>query len=206
MSQFLPDGPYQTQPPSGVAEIAPPDPETTSTDIALMQRVFSAAVRNVNLIPSDFIAYIIDVIQTSRLQIPIGQVFGFEQFEVQTSSGTSSFSGVLAPGASASGSGPALTGLPPGKYMVAVAFTNTSSSAFTVSVSVTIGGTTITAEATGGGNPSSGASSVTQIGFVTQASAADVTSSWSVPANGFGTNQNYGLSNIMVAALKYANQ
>lgn len=74
---FLPDGPYQTQPPSGVADITPANPETTSADIALMQRVLSAASRNVNLIPSDFMAYVVDFIQTSRLQIPIGQVPGY---------------------------------------------------------------------------------------------------------------------------------
>lgn len=77
MSMFLPDGPYQTQPPSGVADITPANPETTTADIALMQRVLSAASRNVNLIPSDFMAYIVDFIQTSRLQIPIGQVPGY---------------------------------------------------------------------------------------------------------------------------------
>lgn len=79
MSMFLPEGPYQTQPPSGVADITPAEPETTSGDIALMQRVLAAASRNVNLIPSDFMAYIVDFIQTSRLQIPIGQVPGYSQ-------------------------------------------------------------------------------------------------------------------------------
>jgi hypothetical protein len=80
---FMPEGPNQTEAPSGVADITPAEPETTSADIALMQRVLAAASRNVNLIPSDFMAYIVDFIQTSRLQIPIGQVFGFSQFTAQ---------------------------------------------------------------------------------------------------------------------------
>lgn len=84
MSQFLPQGPYQTQPPSGVAEITPADPETTSGDIALMQRVLSAASRNPNLIPADFMSYVLDWIQTQRLSIPIGQVFGFAQFTAKS--------------------------------------------------------------------------------------------------------------------------
>jgi microcystin-dependent protein len=79
MSIFLPDGPNQSDAPSGVADITPAEPETTSADIALMQRVLAAASRNVNLIPSDFMAYIVDFIQTSRLQIPIGQVPGYSQ-------------------------------------------------------------------------------------------------------------------------------
>lgn len=79
MSMFLPEGPYQTQPPSGVADITPAEPETTSGDIALMQRVFAAAMRNPNLIPSDFMSYLVDFIQISGLVIPIGQVFGYAQ-------------------------------------------------------------------------------------------------------------------------------
>jgi hypothetical protein len=77
---FMPDGANQSEAPSGVADITPAEPETTSADIALMQRVLAAASRNVNLIPSDFMAYIVDFIQTSRLQIPIGQVPGFKVF------------------------------------------------------------------------------------------------------------------------------
>jgi hypothetical protein len=80
MSMFLPEGTGQTQPQDGVANVTPSNPETTTEDIALMQRVLSAASRNPNLIPSDFMAYVLDYIQTGRLQIPIGQVFGFEKF------------------------------------------------------------------------------------------------------------------------------
>lgn len=81
MSMFLPEGfGQQAQPQDGVAAITPSSPETTSEDIALMQRVLSAAARNPNLIPSDFMSYIVDYIQTSRLSIPIGQVFGFTKF------------------------------------------------------------------------------------------------------------------------------
>lgn len=80
MSMFLPDGPSQGQAQPGVASITPASPETTSADIALMQRVLSAASRNPNLIPADFMAYVLDWIQTQRLQIPLGQVPGYSQF------------------------------------------------------------------------------------------------------------------------------
>lgn len=87
---FLPEGPNQTAPPSGVADITPADPETTQADIALMQRVLSAASRNPNLIPADFMSYIVDFIQISRLQIPIGQVPGYSR---QVASSASYYAG-----------------------------------------------------------------------------------------------------------------
>lgn len=80
MSMFLPDNFGQGQSQDGVSSITPANPETTQEDVALMQRVLSAASRNPNLIPSDFMAYLFDFIQTQRLQIPIGQVFGFQKF------------------------------------------------------------------------------------------------------------------------------
>lgn len=82
MSQFLPEG-FGTQPADGVSSITPANPETTSDDIALMQRVLSAASRNPNLIPTDFMAYLFDFIQTQRLEIPIGQVFGYQSHATQ---------------------------------------------------------------------------------------------------------------------------
>jgi hypothetical protein len=83
MGIFLPEGTGQGQVQSGVSEITPANPETTTEDIALMQRVLSAASRNPNLIPTDFMAYLIDYVQTSRLSIPIGQVFGWQRVSTQ---------------------------------------------------------------------------------------------------------------------------
>lgn len=74
---FMPEGGTQVEP--GVTAATPASPETTSEDIALMQRVFAAAIRNPNLIPSDFMSYLVDFIQTQRLDVPIGQVFGYQQ-------------------------------------------------------------------------------------------------------------------------------
>jgi hypothetical protein len=82
VSLFLPEGSGQ-QPQPGVASVTPANPETTGEDIALMQRVLSAASRNVNMIPTDFMAYLIDYVQTSNLQIPIGQVFGYQRIAPQ---------------------------------------------------------------------------------------------------------------------------
>lgn len=78
MSMFMPEN-AGGQTPGGVSSVTPADPETTSEDVALMQRVLSAAARNPNLIPDSFMAYMLDWIQTQRLSIPIGQVFGFRQ-------------------------------------------------------------------------------------------------------------------------------
>lgn len=94
---FLPDGPNQAQPPSGVADITPAEPETTSADIALMQRVLSAASRNPNLIPADFMSYVLDWIQTQRLQIPVGQVFGYPK-ATRTVAGTVAADGTISTG------------------------------------------------------------------------------------------------------------
>lgn len=116
---FMPDGPHQTQPPSGVADITPADPETTTADIALMQRVLAAASRNPNLIPADFMSYLLDWIQTQRLQVPIGQVFGFTGFTFRAgvavatpeSTTSTSYGDLATPG-------PFLSGLSDGSYAV----------------------------------------------------------------------------------------
>lgn len=128
MSMFLPEGPNQTSPPSGVAAITPADPETTQADIALMQRVLSAASRNPNLIPADFMSYMLDWIQTQRLQIPIGQVFGFQQFTANfaTISGYGTTTSVTygdldgSVGGASPIPGPVLSGLADGKYVVLI--------------------------------------------------------------------------------------
>jgi hypothetical protein len=79
MSMFLPEGfEGQQQPEDGSTSITPASPETSADDIALMQRVFSAAARNPGLVPSDFMAYFLDWLTTENLNIPIGQVFGYQ--------------------------------------------------------------------------------------------------------------------------------
>jgi len=93
MSQFMPEG-NENAPQPGVSTITPSNPETTSEDIALMQRVLAAASRNPNLIPADFMAYVIDYVQTQNLMIPIGQVFGYQRIAPQV---ISSFAEVPAP-------------------------------------------------------------------------------------------------------------
>lgn len=119
MGVFLPEG-FGSQGASG----APPDPaqgniETTPEDLALMQRVLAAASKNPNLIPPDFMAYVLDYIQVSRLQIPIGQVFGFSQFtariapDVLTQEATSSVTYT-----DLATVGPTLDGLPDGQYVI----------------------------------------------------------------------------------------
>lgn len=115
MSMFLVE--QKGQPQDGVSSITPSNPETTQEDVALMQRVLSAASRNPNLIPSDFMAYVADFMQTSRLEIPIGQVFGFQKFvstqvSIFTDSGQS-----LSSTANTSAAGPSVVAIA-GKYLV----------------------------------------------------------------------------------------
>lgn len=116
MSMFLPEG---SAPASGVAAVTPSAPEATGGDVALMQRVFEAAVANPNLIPGGFMAYLVDFIQTNNLLIPIGQIIGFDRFTAQNApfinpieTTTSTTPTDLAT------VGPTLVGLPSGKYVV----------------------------------------------------------------------------------------
>lgn len=83
MSEFMPDDGTPSQQ-TGVTEFSPSSPATTQEDVALMQRVFQAAAANPLMIPSDLMAYIFDYIQTGRLQIPIGQVFGYRTVSILT--------------------------------------------------------------------------------------------------------------------------
>jgi hypothetical protein len=78
---FLPDGVAQAQSSFSASDAnAPSSPQASQADIALMQRVLAAASQNPNLIPADFMSYVLDWIQTQRLEIPIGQVPGYSQF------------------------------------------------------------------------------------------------------------------------------
>ena len=54
--------------------------EPTERDIEDMQRVLVAVAKRPTLVPEGFWAQLIDQIQVSNLQIPIGQVFGFTGF------------------------------------------------------------------------------------------------------------------------------
>lgn len=83
-----------------------------------MQRVLQAAAQNPLMIPTDLMAYILDYVQTSRLIIPIGQVFGFTNFtaffdDVSTQESTTS-----ATATDLATVGPTITGLPDGTYVV----------------------------------------------------------------------------------------
>lgn len=199
MSMFLPDGVSQTQPQSGATDFTPSDAETTSADIALMQRVLSAASRNVNLIPSDFMAYIVDFIQTSRLQIPIGQVFGFSQFTAQAAT-NSGINGTVAAGSTASGPGPSLSGLSAGKYVV-FAGADMSTQFANIGATLALTGPSLTVN----GGSSSALTSVAKATIWTASAASnDITSTASVH-NTSGQPQTYTIAGCWLIALKYAN-
>lgn len=117
MSQFMPETQATPQLPDFKPQV---DSPTLSGDVALMQRIFSAAVANPSQIPSDFLAYVVDYIQTQRLNIPIGQVIGYsgtipQLSDVQTAETTSSTSYT-----DLATVGPELDGLNDGIYLVYV--------------------------------------------------------------------------------------
>lgn len=125
MSMFLPDGAQGTVPPSGVTDFSPATDEVTSSDIAIMQRVLSAAAQNPSMIPESFMAYVLDWLQVNNLQIPIGQVFGFQKFlSTQVTVDFISDNGVGTTTSATYGdltgatAGPELDGLPDGKYLI----------------------------------------------------------------------------------------
>lgn len=80
MGLFLPEPQASASDPK--VDFTPPAGDA-SGDVALMQRIFSAAVQNPSLIPPNFMAYVVDFIQTQRLNIPIGQVVGYTQTRAQ---------------------------------------------------------------------------------------------------------------------------
>jgi hypothetical protein len=113
MGQFLPEG----MPEQAKVQIATAEPVTSGDDVALMQKVFAAAMKNPSLIPADFMAYLVDYMQTTRLNIPIGQVSGFTRFTPQVLHGAfspTSFSNTT-PGDPPNGAF-TLTPLPSGRY------------------------------------------------------------------------------------------
>lgn len=118
MSMFLPENFSQADTQTGVASIAPATPEVTQGDITLMQRVLTAAAKSPNLIPSDFMAYMFDWIQTQRLQIPISQVFGFTQFAAQSDFVSANEKTSSTTYTDLSTVGPTLGGLSDGKYVL----------------------------------------------------------------------------------------
>lgn len=119
MSLFLPDGFDSSNTPTGASEFSPGSQQTTQEDVALMQRVLNAAAANPLMIPPDLMSYILDYIQTSRLSIPIGQVFGFSQFTAQFDLvGTTAESTASGSYVDLATVGPTLDGLPDGRYIL----------------------------------------------------------------------------------------
>ena len=116
MSQFLPES-TPTQPQSSAT--FSPTPQVNPDDVALMQRVFNAAAQNPQMIPDALLSYVLDWLQVNNLQIPIGQVFGFQRFvSTQVSAYADGGQSVgMAANTFASAAGPSLN-LPAGKYIV----------------------------------------------------------------------------------------
>lgn len=118
MSIFLPED-SQGQPQDGVVSITPASPQTTQADVALMQRVFQAAAENPLMLPADFMSYVLDYVQTSRLIVPIGQVFGFSQFTANIATPVSTLESTTSTTFGAlTTAGPSLSGVGDGKYLI----------------------------------------------------------------------------------------
>lgn len=192
MSMFLVE--QKGQPQDGVSSITPSNPETTQEDVALMQRVLSAASRNPNLIPSDFMAYVADFMQTSRLEIPIGQVFGFQKFvSTQVSIFTDSGQSLSGTGTSTT-PGPSVS-VPEGKYIVIMgADMSTQFGNGACSMTLSPGGATAT------GNPAS-VVSVCKGAPVTLASPSTISALLSIAGGG----QTATISAAWLIAIRYDN-
>jgi hypothetical protein len=195
MGMFLPES--MAQPQDGVTQFTPSSPETTTDDIALMQRVLAAASQNPNLIPTDFMAYVADYIQTQRLNIPIGQVTGFTPYantiQAQQAAISSAqmkayanTSGSLSLGNNTfgSGAGPSISGLPAGKYIILASFDSSGVNGPQMALST---GLTVTQ------NP------LEQL--ITFASTTTITSTLSGTGGGAGGT----ISNCWILALNYSN-
>jgi len=200
MSMFLPEQ-TQTQQTVDLSSSAPAS-DTSQADIALMQRVFSAAMKSPSLIPEGFMSYMLDWIQTQRLSIPIGQVFGFSRFTAQQANATSFDSGVTTTTFAAFSDGPVLSGLGPGNYVVIIACDIRSNSGAAARMGYSVNG----------GDPDAIKSCTVQesVGFISAAQVA--IERLSDPANTLTAqrridvaagNADFGFRSI--TALKYAN-
>lgn len=118
MSMFLPE-PAAQQAPTTV-EINSPIADPTSEDMALMQRVFAAAAKSPTQIPDGFLSYVFDWFQTQRLEIPIGQVFGFAGYTVQfvADNGAGTVTSTSYSDLTSASAGPQLSALPDGRYFI----------------------------------------------------------------------------------------
>ena len=115
MSQFMPEST-----PSAPSSVVTPQASVASdADVALMLKVFNAALARPDLVPEGFMAYVQDFIQTSRLTIPIGQIIGFAQFLGQSKFVNPSQSTTSTSFTDLATVGPELLTLPDGKYVVA---------------------------------------------------------------------------------------
>jgi hypothetical protein len=107
MSMFLPEG---FDPTGGTGGSSAPtdfgvaDPQTSTDDVALMQRVLAAAAQNPSLIPDSFMGYVLDWLQINKLVIPVGQVFGFKAFSNQLDTTTAGLAANTAAAAAAAAS------------------------------------------------------------------------------------------------------
>jgi PAB1-binding protein PBP1 len=154
------------------------------------------------MIPADFLAYVVDYIQTQRLQIPIGQVVGFQNFvstqaSVYQNSGQS-LSGTFANGASASGAGPSVS-VPSGKYVVlaggdmATQFGNGQAT-----LTVSPGGMVVRASA-------ASTTSAGKATGLTMSSAGTISSTLFVAGDGSPTNVTSTISGAWLVAIRYDN-
>lgn len=99
--------------------LTPANPQVSDADVSTMQRILAAAAARPDLIPENFMAYVVDFIQANNLLIPIGQIVGFSQFTAQTTDS------ILSQGTTTSATytdlsdeaGPTLSTLPDGMYL-----------------------------------------------------------------------------------------
>lgn len=213
MSMFLPEGFDPTGGAGGSsspADFGSPDPNTSTDDVALMQRVLAAAAQNPSLIPESFMGYLIDWLQISKLQIPIAQVPGYTKSVdaiisatlsgTQISSGTNSCSHTFAGSdPEVDTTGPTLAASVAGSYVLIASFKNSSNSPTDASHNELVLSTGLTCYSAQTAN-----TSVAAIGFVILTAGQTITSVMKLCVGGAGGPITASMSSAQIVALRYA--
>lgn len=181
---------------------------SSEADLALMQKVFGAAVSRPDLIPEAFMSYVQDFIQVSRLLIPVGQLTGFTQY---TANAATQISTQESRSATAYGdlatAGPELTGLGAGMYVVFFGATirvsndaNTAYAALSVNGAAASDTDSISLNVAG-----SGASGQASLSRVIVKTLSDASNSLAIKYRSSVSGDSSEFSNRWLIALKYSN-
>lgn len=165
MSQFLPETPAAPGDAAGIKPAA--DTSVSDQDLQLASRMVAALVARPQQLIGPLMGYIVDAMGISNLLLPIRQIVGYQAFVSTQVTAALDTSGSLSLGPAVSGtaSGPALSGLVPGSYIILAGFDYSGMDAHSLTFSpgglvvgdnprtqlLTLTGTTITSTISGTG-------------------------------------------------------